>query len=425
LFRDVSRLFGGAPGKRGTPQALSKGALLGAIAISLALGGCGSSSSQPRPGSVRTGSVGASIEKTPHVVLVYRAYASAAQPVTTESLAATVEILRKRAARLGLPQSDIRHSGGNVITVALPDGSGSPPSAASALEKTALLLLYDWEPNVIGPDGKPASSEATTTGGASAGAPQFGLTEYRAVLRAAKRAPILRAGDTTWTTGCTPRQVGGCIYGGWYLLDTKHERMLCKGASDTCPATETEKALYREGYKPPPGAAVKAVRVNPGTVLVQARPAEDAGGKVTQASPNSWYVVNDDPLLTGADITNPQAGEEESTRQPNVSFGFTSHGRSIFQAATKEIAHRGQEAQLPGVSKEAAEQHFAIVLDGQIIAAPAIDYTRYPEGIDATNGSQIFGDFTSASAHDLADELELGPLPVRLVLVSRSHVPGG
>ena len=38
--------------------------------------------------------------------------------------------------------------------------------------------------------------------------------------------------------------------------------------------------------------------MNPGTVLVQARPVESAAGKVTQPSPNSWYVLNDDPVLT-------------------------------------------------------------------------------------------------------------------------------
>ena len=43
---------------------------------------------------------------------------------------------------------------------------------------------------------------------------------------------------------------------------------------------------------------LKAVRVNPGTVLVQAHPIESGAGKVSNAHPESWYVINDEPVLT-------------------------------------------------------------------------------------------------------------------------------
>ena len=143
--------------------------------------------------------------------------------------------------------------------------------------------------------------------------------------------------------------------------------MLCKGNPTICPPEETEQNLYAENYKPPVGAKPKAVRVNPGTVLVQARPVESKNGKVTNHNPNSCYVLNDDPVLTGTDITNPQQGFDEGaggSGSPNVTFGFTSHGKALFEGVTKQIAHRGQEAQLPGVGKEQALQHFAVVLDG-------------------------------------------------------------
>ena len=136
-------------------------------------------------------------------------------------------------------------------------------------------------------------------------------------------------------------------------------------------------------------------------------------------------MLNDEPVLTGADITNPQQGFDEGsggTGQPNVNFGFTSHGKSVFESVTKKIAERGQEAQLPGVGKEAALQHFAVALDGQLITAPSIDYTKYPEGIDASTGSEISGGFTITSAQNLASELQSGALPIKLVLISRSQV---
>ncbi len=351
------------------------------------------------------------------VELVYKGRPTAQSKVDTESLNRAIDIMRKRVDQLGVSQPEIQRSGPEEIDVALPDVSNAA-RAEQEVGKTAQLQFYDWEPNVIGPAGTPAQpGETTVTGGPEAGGAKYGLPEYQAVLRAAKRAAILRKSDTTWEKGCTPQQVGGCIYGSWYLLDTKHEKVL-RGPE------ETEKNLYAD-YKVPVGAKTKAVRINPGTVLAQARPIESAAGKVIQKSPNSYFVLNDEPVLSGSDVTNPQQGFDEGgggTGAPNVTFGFTSHGKKVFEGVTKKIAERGQEAQLPGVGKEAAQQHFAVVLDGQLITTPSIDYTKYPEGIDASTGSQISGGFTISSAQELAQELQSGALPIRLELISNSQV---
>jgi SecD/SecF fusion protein len=349
------------------------------------------------------------------VELVYQARPTAAAKVNSESLEDAINIMRKRVDQLGVAQPEIQRSGSDEIDVALPDVSNAT-RAQNEVGTTAQLYFYDWEPNVIGPSGQPAPTEGTVTGDATSAGPggvTAGLPEYQAVLRAAKRKPILRKSDTTWGKGCTPAQIDGCIYGSWYLIDPKTEKVL-RGPE------ETKQNLYADNYKAPKGA--KAVRVNPGTVVLQAHPVESAAGKVSNPSPNSYYVLNDDPVLEGKDITNPVQGNDETTGQPNVSFGFTSHGKKVFERVTKEIAHRGQEAQLPGVSKEAAQQHFAVALDGQLITVPSIDYTKYPEGIDASTGSEISGGFTITSAQALADELQSGALPIKLVLISKSQV---
>src|ERR1700704_140832 len=187
------------------------------------------------------------------VQLVYQGKPTAQSKVDTESLERAINIMRKRVDQIGVAQPEIQQSGSDEITVSLPDVSNAS-RAQDQVGKTAQLLFYDWEPNVIGPEGKPAPSEPTATGGPNAGAAQYGLLEYQAVLRAAKRPPIVRPNDTTLAPGCTPAQVGGCIYGSWYLLDTKNEKMLCKPGTKTCAAAETEQNLYAEGYKPPPGS---------------------------------------------------------------------------------------------------------------------------------------------------------------------------
>src|SRR2546423_5424854 len=353
------------------------------------------------------------------VQLVYEGKPTAQAKVDDESLSRAIDIMRKRVDKLGVAQPEIQRSGGSEIVVGLPDVSNAA-RAEKEVGKTAQLYFYDWEPIVIGPDGKPAPTEGTVTGdttNAGAGGATAGLPKYQAVLRAAKRAPELRNNDTTWERGCKAQKAGGCISGSWSLLDPKHERVL-RGPE------ETEKNLTAD-YTPPAGAVTKAVRVNPGTVVLQAHPIEAASGKVTNKSPESWYVVKDNPVLTGADITHPQQGFNEGgggNGQPNVNFGFTGKGRKTFERVTKEIARRGQEAQLPGVPKEAALQHFAVVLDGQLITVPSIDYTQYPEGIDAANGSEISGGFTISSAQELANELQSGALPIKLELISNSQV---
>ena len=355
------------------------------------------------------------------VSLVYKGTPTAQAKVDPESLDRAIDIMRKRVDQLGVAEPEIQRTGAAEINVALPDVSNAQ-RAQEQVGKTAQLHFYDWEPNVIGPEGKPAPTEVAVTGGAEAGSVQHGLTEYQAVLRAAKRPAIIRPTDTTLDHGCTPAQLEGCIYGAWYLLEPKHEKMLCAGGKPVCAPQDTQAQLYADGYKPPAGAKVKVVRVNPGTILAQAHP-EEFSGKINNPSPNSFYVLNDEPVLSGQDINNPQQSfQEGGSGLPDVTFGFSSHGRKVFEQVTKKIAQRGENAQLPGVPKAAAEQHFAIVLDEQVITSPSVDYTQYPTGIDASNGSEITGGFTLTSAQNLADELQSGALPIKLNLISQSQV---
>ncbi len=349
------------------------------------------------------------------VQLIYQGRATAQAKVDTESLNRAIDIMRKRVDKLGVAQPEIQRTGKSEIDVALPDVTNAQ-RAQQQVGKTAQLFFYAWEPNVIGPDGQPAPTEATVTGGANPAQAETGVPEYEAVQRAVKRPAIIRKNDTTYGEGCTPKQVNGCIYGQWYLLDTAHKKVL-KGPEDT------EQNLYADNYKAPPGAKLKAVRVNPGTVLAQAQPITGKEGKVTQPTPESWYVLNDDPALNGQEVKNPrQSFDNGGSGAPNVTFEFDKKGISTFKRVTREIAERGQQTQLPGVSKQAAEQHFAVVLDNQIITAPFIDYTANPEGIDPTTGSQISGGFTLTSAQNLADELQSGALPIKLELISQSQV---
>ena len=123
------------------------------------------------------------------------------ESVSGSDIERSIEIIRERVDELGVSEPEVSRLGLDQISVSLPDVTNAQ-RAIDQVGTTAQLYFYDWEPNVIGPSGKPAGpSEPTVTGGEQAGAAQFGLPEYEAVQRAVKRPPILRANATTFGLG--------------------------------------------------------------------------------------------------------------------------------------------------------------------------------------------------------------------------------
>src|SRR5438067_622817 len=143
------------------------------------------------PGAVKAKKTRLGLDLKGGVQLTYKGKPTAQAKVDSESLNRAIEIMRKRVDQLGVAQPEIQLSGPEEISVALPDVTNTH-RAEQEVGKTAQLIFYDWEPNVIGPSGNPAPTEPTATGGANAGASQFGLPLYQAVLRAAKRPLELR-----------------------------------------------------------------------------------------------------------------------------------------------------------------------------------------------------------------------------------------
>jgi SecD/SecF fusion protein len=71
----------------------------------------------------------------------------------------------------------------------------------------------------------------------------------------------------------------------------------------------------------------------------------------------------------------------------------------------------------PGVVVQYA-QHFAIVLDGELLSTPYIDYKQNPHGIDpAGTGAEISNIPSASEAKELAILLRSGALPLPLVVV--------
>jgi SecD/SecF fusion protein len=330
------------------------------------------------------------------VELIYQAKATKESDVTPDALNRAIDIMRERVDNLGVSEPDIQRSGSDQITVALPDVTNAQ-RAEDQVGKVAQLYFYDWETNVMGPGCKADPTNAQVTGGQSAGSPTFGISQYDAVNRAAE-CPVRN--EATSTTDGT-----------WYLLDTKNKKVL-EGPEDS------RENLFADRKVKEPTEDQKVVEVKPGTVVVRAETPS------TGVAPDKWFVLNDNPALRGTDIKNPEQNYDNGpggSGQPIVTFDFTSKGRKIWQDVTRTIAQRGQDNQVPG-NPLASAQHFAIVLDDELISTPYIDFQQNPDGIDAANGSQISGGFTLQTARTLADLLKTGALPIKLELISQSQV---
>lgn len=112
------------------------------------------------------------------------------------------------------------------------------------------------------------------------------------------------------------------------------------------------------------------------------------------------YVIEDEPLITGADLANAQQSFSAQSNRPVVTFRMNSRGAVRFGEVTTNNVGRP----------------FAIVLDGKIISAPRIN-----EPITGGSG-EISGNFTVASADDLAILLRSGSLEAPLAILEERTV---
>ena len=323
------------------------------------------------------------------VQLVYEAEGTAQQPtVTPEALQRSLDIMRERVDVLGVSEPELLQSGERQIEVNLP-GVESAERAAQQVGSTAQLFFYDWEANILDENCRNDPNE-------NANARQA-ITGFFPAVRQASRCDPQRDGNNN--AADRPR---------FYAFDEVSKRPLNNGQ----PSDSREAAL--EDLDDAERERAQVLEVPEGILAVRdPKPSADA------PDPDRFWVIQNNPALSGTDIRNPEQDfDQRLGGGPNVRFEFNDRGREAFQRITREIAQRGRD----NAFGAAEPQHFAIVLDDELISAPSIDYLEYPDGIDGRTGAEITGSFTIDSAQELAKILEIGALPVRLELVSRSQV---
>jgi SecD/SecF fusion protein len=314
-------------------------------------------------------------------------------------------------------------SGANEITVALPIVSDTT-RVEKAVGTVAQLSFYDWEANVLTPNGKTAASQlqdrnptalkisqgAGSLPPGSPGAGSMGL--YPAVLLASEQPENASSANSR----ITPQ----------YFLFGAAGSAACEAAANangTVPAAgqhcllsgpADNKSDLLSGL--PPGVSAsegQILSVPRGPLALQAI-SPNFARPVSFSDPNAqFFVLTDNVALRGSDITNPEQSTDPSTHKPDITFGFTSEGKTMFQRMTADVARRGSLVSDLG---QTLNQHFAVVLDHQLIAVPYIDYKIYPDGVTA-NAADLSSGLTAASTRTLAAALRLGALPLNLKLI--------
>jgi SecD/SecF fusion protein len=338
--------------------------------------------------------------------LIYQGEETARTPdITPEDIDRAIEIIRERADKLGVSEPEISRLGPKGIQVGLPNVQNAQ-QAIKQIGTTSQLYFYDFEANVVPPPQKGVPKDPALSPDPNPSI--YGFPNlYDAVKFASERKPECFQDQCT-TKGPTS-----------YLFDRSSHQLRAGPA-----AKPKDLFLQFRNEKQPPGTQI--IAVPQGTVVVQAESEDPTlSQSPSEISATQHYVLQDRPALSGDDIKNPEQQFDPTTNQPNVTFDFTDTGRSAFQEVTREIAQRGAATAPPGAAGANADQysqHFSVVLDGQVVTQPIINFFENPDGIDGRGGAQISGNFSIGAAQDLAEFLRIGALPINLQLESQSTV---
>src|ERR687895_604201 len=252
------------------------------------------------------------------VQLVYQAEPTAQQPtVTQEALARSLDIMRERVDALGVSEPELLPSGRNQIEVNLP-GVEDAERAAEQVGSTAQLFFYDWEANLLDEDCRTDPDENS-----NARRPITGF--FNAVETASKCEAQV---DDNNSAADGPR---------FYAFDEETKEALNNGA----PSDSREAAL--EDLSDEERAGAQVIEVPEGILVVR-----DEKPRADAPDPDRYWLVQDNPALSGTDIRNPEQNFDQRTNEPIVTFDFTDKGREAFQRITAAIAERGLDNALPG-----------------------------------------------------------------------------
>ena len=326
--------------------------------------------------------------------------------LTPDDMTRSVDIMRNRIDRLGVSEPVVTKQGSNQIVIELP-AVHNINQAASIIGQTAQLELYDLETSLVAPSMNSSQQPVATTSLygllTSVQSGQKGLPSQYYLFNSRTKKPV--AGPTQT------------------LAQLKQDPTV-KALKPLAEGTSKKPLTTSPGL--PKGFQVLTVPAKRVVVTCDSTTSVVCPGLATNPEPGATYYYlfkhdldapNPVPQMTGKDLKlkGTQQDFDPSSGSPIVTMHFTGHGNKVFHDITREEAIRGQTLGSP--------QHFAIVLDNEIRSWPQIEYQKYPDGIDPSNGgAEITGLASLSEAKNLALVLQTGALPVKFVTVERTDV---
>jgi SecD/SecF fusion protein len=354
-------------------------------------------------------------------VLTYVARSTEPGVPLPTAVRATVARLRTRLAAVA-PGVTVGRDGDRVT---LGGVTAATRSAVQAVARTGQLAFFDWEANALTPTGPTVASQLVRQAPTALtisqgdedgpGAGGGGMSLYHAVKLASRQPSVPADGSIHLSRpGALLYLFGAPGSSACAAVATRDGTGAVPGRHCLLAGPETSAGALRGEL--PRGVSMsdgEQLIVHPGTVVLQAAGAS-AGRSLAPSRPTArFYVLRDNPSLTGRAITHPERSTDQSGDQ-DVAFDFTAAGDKQFQKVTAAIAHRGA-VDSPPAAGDQEDQHFAIALDQQLLSVPSIDFKVYPDGITGGGAADITGGFTRHTAHELAAILRTGPLPVSLI----------
>ena len=276
------------------------------------------------------------------IELVYQGQPTPQVPVVTQqALDDALETIRKRTDALGVSEPEIQRSGRDQISIGLPSVQNAE-RAIQQVGSTAQLQFYDWEPNVLDPNGPDvpfAGSKAL-----------YDATEF-----AQKQKPKAEKTDVPPGSDLTPAAGGQAErqLGHRPLLPVRPRPLPDRPGRQAAdrgrlrPVAQLQEPArrlrarggppqeVREGHRVPDGARGARLRrsarrldgfeVPRGIIVLEGEAAPNQSARV-----HRFFVIEDDSELNGKEIKNPEQAFDPNTHEPLVNMEFTDKGRQSF-----------------------------------------------------------------------------------------------
>ena len=340
------------------------------------------------------------------IEVVLRAIPHQGQSINAAQMQTAQNIMESRVNKIGVASPNVAIQGNNEIVMQLA-GVHDPTQAAKVIGKTGNLQIFDFESSLAPP----------TVQGNQQPAP-FGslyklLTDTAVAKEASKGKP-----ESYYLAKKVTKPVTAKVKGK-KVTKTVTFNEIVQG-----PAPNLKQLLlpYKNGQQPKDTTVLKVPSGLQATYCkaTATNGCPGAGQNGTSANGKYWYLFKLPPALTGNDLVESgiTADVDQNTGSPIVTLQFTGHGSKEFKKITEEEFNRGrvnagQAGQLNTSDQNTIATyagHNAIVLDGQLVETPYIDFTDNQLSQGIAGNAQISEPNSSAAKHT-ALVLQSGSLP--------------